>query len=263
MPRDSASHPWHDLSPGEDVPNIVNAVIEIPIGSKVKYELDKDTGMLFVDRVLYSSVVYPHNYGFIPQTLDEDGDPMDVLVLMQEPVSPFSFLRVKPIGLMQMIDQGEQDDKIIAVHADDPEYRDYSDISQLSSHRLKEIKRFFEDYKKNENKEVKIDNFLGSEDAKKAIKASMATYTDMYVPKRPRSSSHPDLSNLANSAQQKQSTISRSSSQNSLGKSPSQQSLSKSSSQVVLGSSPDKADLAPNKIPRSPQPRQKAPDAAE
>ncbi|KAL0050391.1 hypothetical protein WJX82_010195 [Trebouxia sp. C0006] len=180
MPRSSASHPWHDLSVGEDVPDVVNAVIEIPKGSKVKYELDKETGMLFVDRVLYSSVVYPHNYGFIPQTLDGDGDPMDVLVLMQEPVAPFSFLRVKPIGLMQMIDQGEQDDKIIGVHADDPEYRDYSDISEIPAHRLIEIRRFFEDYKKNENKEVKIDDFLNNVEAKKAIKESMATYTDLY-----------------------------------------------------------------------------------
>ncbi|DBA94600.1 hypothetical protein WJX77_010286 [Trebouxia sp. C0004] len=268
MPRSSASHPWHDLSVGEDVPNVVNAVIEIPKGSKVKYELDKDTGMLFVDRVLYSSVVYPHNYGFIPQTLDEDGDPMDVLVLMQEPVSPFSFLRVKPIGLMQMIDQGEQDDKIIGVHADDPEYRDYSDISELPAHRLIEIKRFFQDYKKNENKEVKIDDFLNNVEAKKAIKESMATYTDLYVPKRPRSSSHPDLSNLASfNSQQKgnlpksssQQSLGKSPSQQSLGKSPSQQSLSKSSSQQTLAN-PDKAEAGHNKIPKSPTPKQPTAD---
>jgi inorganic pyrophosphatase len=116
-------------------------VIEIPRGSKVKYELDKDTGLCFVDRILYSSVVYPHNYGFIPKTLCEDGDPLDVLVLMQEPVVPMCFLRAKPIGVMQMLDQGEQDDKIIAVHADDPEFRHFSDISQLPQHRLAEIRR--------------------------------------------------------------------------------------------------------------------------
>ena len=112
--------------------------------------------MLYVDRILYSSVIYPSNYGFIPKTLCEDNDPLDVLVLMQEPVVPMSFLRAKPIGMMQMIDQGERDDKIIAVHADDPEYRHFEDISELPKHRLNEIRRFFEDYKKNENKDVKV-----------------------------------------------------------------------------------------------------------
>ncbi|DBB18690.1 hypothetical protein WJX82_010556 [Trebouxia sp. C0006] len=184
--RSSASHPWHDLAIGSDAPNKFNAVIEIPKGSKVKYELDKETGMLYIDRVLYSSVVYPHNYGFIPQTLCEDNDPLDVLVLMQAPVVPMSFLRAKPIGVMQMIDQGEQDDKIIAVHADDPEFRDYDDINQLPKHRLAEIRRFFEDYKKNEHKEVKVDEFLGAELARKTITESMAMYDENYLPKRKR-----------------------------------------------------------------------------
>ncbi|KAL9690859.1 hypothetical protein QQ045_011271 [Rhodiola kirilowii] len=120
-------------------------VVEIGKGSKVKYELDKKTGLIKVDRVLYSSVVYPHNYGFIPRTLCEDSDPMDVLILMQEPVLPWTFLRARAIGLMPMIDQGEKDDKIIAVFADDPEFRHYTDIKQLSPHRLGEIRRFFED----------------------------------------------------------------------------------------------------------------------
>lgn len=119
----------------------MNCVIEIPRGSKVKYELDKDTGLCYVDRILYSSVVYPHNYGFIPKTLCEDADPLDVLVLMQESVVPMCFLRARPIGVMQMLDQGEQDDKVIAVHADDPEFRGFTDISQLPQHRLAEIRR--------------------------------------------------------------------------------------------------------------------------
>jgi inorganic pyrophosphatase len=119
--------------------------VEISKGSKVKYELDKKTGLIKVDRVLYSSVVYPHNYGFIPRTLCEDNDPMDVFVLMQEPILPGSFLQARAIGLMPMIDQGEKDDKIIAVCADDPEYRHYNNLSELSPHRLQEIKRFFED----------------------------------------------------------------------------------------------------------------------
>ncbi|WIA09108.1 hypothetical protein OEZ86_011695 [Tetradesmus obliquus] len=184
--RGTASHPWHDLSPGSDAPNVVNAVIEIPRGSKVKYELDKDTGLLYVDRILYSSVVYPHNYGFIPKTLCEDADPLDVLVLMQEPVVPMCFLRVRPIGVMQMLDQGEQDDKLIAVHADDPEYKSFTDISQLPSHRLAEIRRFFEDYKKNEHKDVKVDDILGAADAMKCVKDSLNMYQEHYVPRKLR-----------------------------------------------------------------------------
>jgi len=184
--KTQASHSWHDLEVGKDAPAIVNAVIEIPRGSKVKYELDKQTGLLYIDRVLYSSVVYPHNYGFIPRTLCEDQDPLDVLVLMQEPVVPMSFLRAKPIGVMPMIDQGEQDDKVIAVHADDPEFRHFTDISELPKHRLAEIRRFFEDYKKNENKEVKVNDFLGAEDARRIVQESMDMYIENYVPKRPR-----------------------------------------------------------------------------
>ncbi|KAH9626409.1 hypothetical protein KSS87_009095, partial [Heliosperma pusillum] len=143
--RSVAAHPWHDLDIGPEAPGIVNCVIEITKGSKVKYELDKKTGMIKVDRILYSSVVYPHNYGFIPRTLCDDNDPLDVLVLMQEPVLPGCFLRIKAIGLMPMIDQGEADDKIIAVCADDPEYKYYNDIKELPPHRLAEIRRFFED----------------------------------------------------------------------------------------------------------------------
>ncbi|VAH39297.1 unnamed protein product [Triticum turgidum subsp. durum] len=152
--RAVAAHPWHDLEIGPGAPAVFNVVVEITKGSKVKYELDKKTGLIKVDRVLYSSVVYPHNYGFIPRTLCEDNDPMDVLVLMQ----------------------GEKDDKIIAVCADDPEYRHYNDISELSPHRLQEIKRFFEDYKKNENKEVAVDAFLPATTAREAIQYSMDLY---------------------------------------------------------------------------------------
>ncbi|KAH9614792.1 hypothetical protein KSS87_012526 [Heliosperma pusillum] len=143
--RSVAAHPWHDLEIGPGAPTIFNCVVEISKGSKVKYELDKTTGLIKVDRVLYSSVVYPHNYGFIPRTLCEDSDPMDVLVLMQEPILPGSFLRARAIGLMPMIDQGEKDDKIIAVCADDPEFRHYTELSELPPHRLAEIRRFFED----------------------------------------------------------------------------------------------------------------------
>lgn len=179
--RSIAAHPWHDLEIGPGAPSIFNCVVEISKGSKVKYELDKKSGLIKVDRVLYSSVVYPHNYGFIPRTLCEDNDPLDVLVLMQEPVVPGCFLRARAIGLMPMIDQGESDDKIIAVCADDPEFRHYKDIKDLPPHRLAEIRRFFEDYKKNENKAVAVDEFLPSGKACDAIQHSMDLYASYIV----------------------------------------------------------------------------------
>ncbi|KAI3823407.1 hypothetical protein L1987_04842 [Smallanthus sonchifolius] len=179
--RSTASHPWHDLEIGPGAPTVFNCVIEISKGSKVKYELDKKTGLIKVDRVLYSSVVYPHNYGFVPRTLCEDNDPLDVLVIMQEPILPGCFLRAKAIGVMPMIDQGEKDDKIIAVCADDPEYRHYNDIKELPPHRLAEIRRFFEDYKKNENKEVAVNEFLPAAEAIEVVKHSMDLYADYIV----------------------------------------------------------------------------------
>ncbi|KAH6823333.1 pyrophosphorylase 3 [Perilla frutescens var. hirtella] len=176
--RSVVAHLWHDIDIGPEAPHIINCVIEITKGSKVKYELDKKTGLIKVDRILYSSVVYPHNYGFIPRTLCEDNDPIDVLVLMQEPVIPGSMLRVRPIGLMPMIDQGEKDDKLIAVCADDPEYRHYTDINQLAPHRLTEIRRFFEDYKKNENKEVAVNDFLPPTTAIQTLQSSIDLYAE-------------------------------------------------------------------------------------
>ncbi len=173
-------HPWHELPIGDEAPSIFQAVIEIPKGSKVKYEVDKESGLIRVDRVLYSSVIYPANYGFIPQTLGEDHDPLDVLVLMQEPVVPLSILRARPIGMMKMLDHGEGDDKIICVHIDDPEYRGYTHISQLQSHRLQELRRFFEDYKKNENKEVIVQEFLGAEEAQETVRTSMRFYQEHF-----------------------------------------------------------------------------------
>ncbi|KAL8138310.1 hypothetical protein V2J09_004311 [Rumex salicifolius] len=165
--RSVAAHPWHDLETGPEAPKICNCVIEITKGSKVKYELDKKTGLIMVDRILYSSVVYPHNYGFIPRSLCDDNDPMD------EPVVPGCFLRVKPIGLMPMIDQGEIDDKIIAVCADDPEYKFYNDIKELPPHRLAEIR-----HKKNENKEVAVNDFLPAQNAFDAIQHSLDLYSE-------------------------------------------------------------------------------------
>jgi inorganic pyrophosphatase len=175
------SHPWHDVEIGSEAPAEFPAVIEIPKGSKVKYELDKETGLLRVDRVLYSSVIYPANYGFIPQTLGDDHDPLDVLVLMQEPVAPLSILRVRPIGLMVMVDQGENDEKIICVHLDDPEYRDFTHISELQPHRMIEVKRFFEDYKTLEHKDVKVEEFLGPEEARKVVTHGAQLYSKLFA----------------------------------------------------------------------------------
>lgn len=170
------AHPWHDIAIGGEAPRQFQAVVEIPKGSKIKYELDKTTGLVRVDRVLYSSVVYPANYGFIPQTLGDDHDPLDVLVLMQEPVYPLSILRVQPIGMMTMLDSGENDEKIICVHLDDPEYRAYVHIQQLPGHRLSELRRFFEDYKALERKEVKVQEFLGPVEAVEAVRHAMELY---------------------------------------------------------------------------------------
>src|SRR6186713_2495441 len=129
-------HPWHDVTPGEDAPQEFNAIVEIPFGASVKYELDKISGLIKLDRILYSAVYYPANYGFIPQTLAEDDDPLDVLVLCQEPVAPLTLVNARAIGLMTMIDSGKKDHKILAVAVDDPEYNGFHEAAELPAHRL-------------------------------------------------------------------------------------------------------------------------------
>ena len=169
-------HPWHEVEFGENAPEILNAIIEIPKGSKAKYELDKKSGLIKMDRILFSSVQYPANYGFIPRTYCEDHDPLDILVLGQEPSVPLCIMRAKPIGVMKMLDQGEADDKIIAVHADDPEYGHIDSLEALSPHRIKEIQRFFEDYKILENKVVKVEKFFDRMEAFRVIDAAIRLY---------------------------------------------------------------------------------------
>jgi inorganic pyrophosphatase len=153
------AHPWHGVSYGENVPRIVNAVIEIPMGSRAKYEIDKKSGLLKLDRVIYSSFYYPHNYGFIPQTYGDDKDPLDILVLSSLGVQPMCIIEARVIGVMQMIDSGEADDKIIAVAAHDMSVNHMNNIEELPAHFFKELRQFFEDYKKLENKTVKVEDF--------------------------------------------------------------------------------------------------------
>src|SRR6516164_704993 len=141
------THAWHDISPGENLPQEFSTVIEIPFGSSVKYELDKQSGLIKLDRVLYSAVYYPANYGFIPQTLAEDDDPLDVLVLCQEPVAPLTLVSARTIGLMTMLDSGKKDHKILAVAVHDPEYSSFREAAELPHHRLHMLRRFFQDYK--------------------------------------------------------------------------------------------------------------------
>lgn len=178
-------HPWHDVSPGKNVPELVQVVIEVPMGSKNKYELDKDSGLLKVDRVLFSSVHYPANYGFIPQSYCGDHDPLDVLVLGQDAVVPLAIMTARPIGVMKMLDQGEADDKIIAVHANDPEVNGIRSIKELAPHRLREVQRFFEDYKVLENKAVQVEGFHDQDIAREVVAEALALYRKFASELRP------------------------------------------------------------------------------
>ncbi|MCC9601256.1 inorganic diphosphatase [Stieleria sp. JC731] len=176
-------HPWHGVSPGDEAPEIVNVIVEIPLGGNIKYELDKASGLLKVDRVLFSAVHYPANYGFIPGTFADDDDPLDVMVLCQEPVVPLALMQVRPIGLMTMIDEGRRDHKVIAVATKDAEYCDFRELDDLPHHRLDMVRRFFMDYKTLENKDVEVEGFSPASVAHQVINESIQGYRDKFLNK--------------------------------------------------------------------------------
>lgn len=176
----TVNHPWHGVPAGENAPRIVNAVIEIPQGSRNKYEIDKESGLLKLDRIIYSSFYYPCNYGFIPQTYGDDKDPLDILVITSAPVQALCLMEAKVIGVMQMVDSGDADDKIIAVAANDPSVNHYNNIEELQKHFFSELRHFFEEYKKLENKTVIVEEFQDKTTALKIIQDAMISYKETF-----------------------------------------------------------------------------------
>lgn len=174
-------HPWHGASYGDKAPQTVNALIEIPQGSRTKYEIDKPTGLLRLDRVIHSSFHYPINYGFIPQTLGQDGDPLDILVLCSQAIHPLCLVQATVIGNMQMVDTGEKDDKIIAVASKDPSVNHISSIEEMPRHFMSELRNFFEQYKVLEEKQVQIDQFQNRDAAYLIIDEAIAYYKEKYA----------------------------------------------------------------------------------
>ena len=174
---------WHDIDPKVINPDDFTAVIEIPKGSSCKYEMDKYTGLLRLDRVLYTSTHYPANYGFIPRTLADDGDPLDVLVLCEQPIYPMTLISVFPIGVMRMIDGGALDDKIIAVPFSDPTYNHIRTIDELPSHIFDEMMHFFSVYKQLENKQTAVKELFGPTEALKIIEDCIALYKKTFPEK--------------------------------------------------------------------------------
>ncbi|MDA8027464.1 MAG: inorganic diphosphatase [Nitrospiraceae bacterium] len=169
-------NPWHDLSLGSNAPHEIQVLIEIPARSRVKYELDKETGLMRVDRILHSAVYYPTNYGLIPQTYCEDNDPLDVFVFSGEPLQSNAIVLVRPVGIIHMEDGGEKDDKIVAVMVKDPEWGQFRHIEDLIPHRIRELTQFLKDYKTLENKQVLVSDVEGNTAAKKSIEDAIALY---------------------------------------------------------------------------------------
>lgn len=176
----SMMNPWHNVRIGANAPEEVNGIIEIPKNTRAKYELDKESGMLILDRVIYSAMHYPANYGFIPRTYCDDNDPLDILILTQIVIDPLCIVPAKVIGAMQMLDQGEKDDKIIAVALGDMSVSHLNDIADLGEHFVKELQNFFEDYKKLENKTVVIEDFQDRKVAVEIVEKAMADYQEKF-----------------------------------------------------------------------------------
>ena len=174
------SNIWHDISPAQITPADFIAVVEIEKGSKKKYELDKQTGHLILDRILYTSTHYPCNYGLIPRTYADDEDPLDVLILCSEVIQPLSLVRCFPIGVLTMLDQGHLDEKIIAIPFQDPTYNSYRDVSELPSHIFSEMSHFFTVYKNLEGKETVVDEVRGAAEAQKVIQKCLDSYVDKF-----------------------------------------------------------------------------------
>ena len=171
---------WHDISPKRITPEEFIAVVEIPKGSKKKYELDKETGLIILDRILHTSTHYPANYGFIPRTYGDDRDPLDVLVLCSEPLEPLTLVRCYPIGMISMIDSGRNDEKIIAIPVNDPTYNGYTDIKELPPHIFEEMRHFFRVYKNLEGKETAVNEVSGRDSAVATIAAAIESYIENY-----------------------------------------------------------------------------------
>ena len=171
---------WHDISPTRITAKDFICVVEISKGSKKKYELDKETGYIILDRILYTSTHYPANYGFIPRTLGDDNDPLDVLLLCAEPIEPMSLVRAYPIGVISMIDNGRNDEKIIAIPFEDPNYNQYTDIDQIPSHIFDEMKHFFSVYKNLEKKETAVNEVQDRNEAIRVIEASIENYIENF-----------------------------------------------------------------------------------
>lgn len=171
---------WHDLSSGPQLPEVVHAVIEVPKGNRNKYEYSKKAGVIKLDRVLYSAVMYPGDYGFIPRTLFEDGDPMDILVMINEPTFPGCVIEARPIGMFKMIDNNEKDYKVLAVPSTDPNFDDIHKLEDIPQHFPREVEHFFLTYKQLQGTSVETLGWVGAEEAKAAIEASRQMYLDVH-----------------------------------------------------------------------------------
>lgn len=175
-------HLWHNLSSGPNPPDVIYAIVEVPKGSRNKYEYSKTAGVIKLDRVLYSPLHYPGDYGFIPQTFYEDGDPLDVLVMMHEATFPSCVIEARPVGMLRLVDRGEHDDKVLAVPSRNPEFNDYRDLDDLPTHFPNVVEHFFKVYKQLEHAHVESEGWVGAEEARKAILRSMGLYREKFPP---------------------------------------------------------------------------------